>query len=116
MEVIYDGEHFCVPMLVQSRWEGEVTTTLNWRQLERMKCTFGILKKRWKILDYGLKNYCMKDCEKVYTVCCVLHNVLLGLDENFGISCVAQRGCPSTGDSQWLEGPEPRGDDSMVHG
>ena len=81
-----------------------------------VECTFDILKKRWRILDYGLKKYCMKDCEKVYTVCCVLHNVLLGLDENFGISCVAQRGCPSTGDSQWLEGPEPRGDDSMVHG
>jgi hypothetical protein len=34
-----------------------------------VECTFGILKKRWRILDYGFNYYCMKDCEKIFTVC-----------------------------------------------
>jgi hypothetical protein len=30
-----------------------------------VKCTFGILKKRWRILDYGLQYCNMPKCEKV---------------------------------------------------
>jgi len=71
-----------------------------------VECTFGILKKRWRVLDYGLNYYCMKDCEKVFTVCCVLQNMLLSLGENFGFGVVAGRGRPYPGDGLWLEGSE----------
>jgi hypothetical protein len=70
------------------------------------ECTFGILKKRWRVLEYGLNYYCMKDCEKVFTVCCVLHNMLLSLGENFGFNVVAGCGSPYPGDGLWLEGSE----------
>lgn len=84
----YAGDH-------DSGWCGYYNTNL-----------VGELKKRWRILDYGLNLYSMKDCEKVFTVCCVLHNMLLGLGERYGISVVAGRGRPLPGDRLWLEGPE----------
>jgi hypothetical protein len=68
-----------------------------------VECTFGILKKRWRILDYGFNYYCMKDCEKIFTVCCMLHNMLLGLGETFGYQVIAGRGVPFAGDGLWLE-------------
>jgi hypothetical protein len=71
-----------------------------------VECTFGILKKRWRILDYGFNYYSMKDCEKIFTVCCVLHNMLLELGETFGFQVIAGRGQPFEGDGLWLEGPE----------
>ncbi len=40
---------------------------------KNVECTFGILKKRWRILDYGLHYYDMKKCKMVFTVCCLLH-------------------------------------------
>ena len=58
------------------------------------------------MLEYGLNFYCMKDCEKVFTVCCVLHNILLSLGENFGFDVVAGCGRPYPGDGLWLEGSE----------
>ena len=42
-----------------------------------VECTLGILKKRWRILDYGLKYCKMADCEKVSAVCCALNNMML---------------------------------------
>ena len=48
----------------------------------------------------------MKDCEKVLTVCCILHKMLLGLGENFGFNIVAGRGRPYPCDGLWLEGSE----------
>jgi hypothetical protein len=68
-----------------------------------VECTFGILKKRWRILDYGFNYYCMKDCENV---CCILHNMLLELGETFGYQVIAVRGQLFEGDGLWLEGPE----------
>ena len=45
----------------------------------------------------------MKECEKVFTVCCVLHSMLLGLGETFGYQVIAGRGPPFEGDGLWLE-------------
>jgi len=67
-----------------------------------VECTFGILQ-RWRVLDCVLNYYCMKDCEKVFTVSCILHNMLLGLGENFWFNVVAGRGRPYPGDGLWLE-------------
>ena len=42
-----------------------------------MECVFGILKKRWKILEYGIRFRDIKVVEKVFHVCCMLHNMML---------------------------------------
>ena len=41
-----------------------------------VECTFGILKKRWRILNYGLHYRDIKKCEKIFVTCCCLHNFL----------------------------------------
>ena len=71
-----------------------------------VECTFGILKKRWRILDYGLNYYCMKQCEKVFTVCCVLHNMLLYANDSDGFISRASQGCPIGNDGLWLKGAD----------
>jgi hypothetical protein len=73
-----------------------------------VECTFGILKKRWRILDYGLQYRNMHKCEKLFWVCCILHNMLLELPEDDGFSRViirAGRGGPLGNDGLWIEGP-----------
>jgi hypothetical protein len=42
-----------------------------------VECVFGILKKRWKILDYGIRFRDISVVEKVSIVCCMLHNNML---------------------------------------
>ena len=74
-----------------------------------VECTFGILKKRWRILDYGLQYYDMKFCEMIFNVCCELHNMLLDVGEDYGFRNVrvrCGRGAPIGNDGLWLEGPE----------
>ena len=71
-----------------------------------VQCTFGILKKRWRILDYGMHYYCMKKCEMIFTVCCMMHNMLLTLDPEYGVTAVQRvgRGAPNGNDGLYLEG------------
>ena len=42
-----------------------------------VECVFGILKKRWKILDYGIRFRDIDVVKKVFVVCCMLHNNML---------------------------------------
>ncbi len=42
-----------------------------------VECVFGILKKRWKIIDYGIRFRRMDVVEQVFVVCCMLHNFML---------------------------------------
>ncbi|KAL9182591.1 hypothetical protein ACHAXT_013243 [Thalassiosira profunda] len=42
-----------------------------------VECVFGILKKRWKILEYGIRFRDIEVVEKVFVVCCMLHNMML---------------------------------------
>eukprot|EP01082_Thalassiosira_pseudonana_P007063 g6219.t1 g6219 contig22:16423-17748(-) len=72
-----------------------------------VECTFGILKKRWRILEYGLHYHDMKKCEMVFTVCCVMHNILLDVGEDQGFVYVnpVGRGGPIGRDGLFLEGP-----------
>jgi hypothetical protein len=46
-----------------------------------VECTFGIIKKRWRILNNGLFYRNIGDCEKIFVTCCCLHNFLLDLME-----------------------------------
>ena len=44
-----------------------------------VECTFGILKKRWKVLNHGFKHRDIVKCEQIFITCCVLRNFLLDL-------------------------------------
>ena len=37
---------------------------------------FSHLKKRWRMLDYGLRYRDVSYCHKVFITCCVLHNIM----------------------------------------
>jgi hypothetical protein len=42
------------------------------------ECTFGVLKKRWRILKSDIELHSMVDVENIFLTCCCLHNELLG--------------------------------------
>ncbi len=44
-----------------------------------VECTFGIRKKRWRVLSHGFTYQDIKICEKIFVTCCCLHNFLLDL-------------------------------------
>ncbi len=67
-----------------------------------VKCTFGILKKRWHVLSNGFTYHDIKICEKVFITCCVLHNFLLDLMERTNVR--VGRGYPIGDDGLWLDG------------
>ena len=62
------------------------------------------MKKRWKILDYGIRFSNMQVVEKVFTVCCMLHNNMLtemdSIESDVRVGC----GVPLPGDGIWLHG------------
>jgi hypothetical protein len=67
-----------------------------------VECTFGILKKRWRVLNHGFKFCEMEKCEKIFTGCCVLHNFLL--DQMVRNNVRVGRGYPIGDDGLWLDG------------
>ena len=71
-----------------------------------VECTFGILKKRWRILHYGLHYRNIKKCEKIFVTCCCLHNFLVDIME-WKVKRV-NRGEPiDQHEGLWLEGHTP---------
>ena len=46
-----------------------------------IECTFGILKRRFAILKYGIRLGHIAECDKVWSTCCALHNLLLFYDK-----------------------------------
>ena len=67
-----------------------------------VECTFGILKKRWRILNDGLHYRDIQACEKIFITCCCLNNFLLDLME--GANIRVGRGAPIGDDGIWLDG------------
>jgi hypothetical protein len=78
----------------------------SWTNLESVRkdveCTFGILKKRWKVLNHGFKQCDIAQCEKIFIACSVLHNFLLDLmvRNHVRVGC----GYPINNDRVWLDG------------
>ena len=68
-----------------------------------VECTFGILKKRWRILNYGLHYRDIKKCEKIFVTCCCLHNFLVDIME-WKVKLVKRGGPIDQHDGLWLEG------------
>jgi len=76
-----------------------------------VECVFGILKKRWRCLDYGIRFKSMKKVEQVFTVCCVLHNMMSTEMETGDSDVRVGRGAPIPGDGIWLRGDDREFDD-----
>ena len=69
-----------------------------------MEYVFGILKKRWKILDYGIRFRDISDVEKIFVVCCILHNNMLTEMELKESDVTVGQGVLLLGDGIWLRG------------
>jgi len=67
-----------------------------------VECTFGILKKRWKVLNHGFKHRDIVKCEQIFITCCVLHNFLLDLMVRNHVR--AGLGYQINNDGLWLDG------------
>ena len=71
-----------------------------------VECLFGILKIRWKCLESGLRFRDIRVVEKVFIVCCMLHNIMLSEMER-ETSYRVGRGAPIGRDAIWLADPQP---------
>jgi hypothetical protein len=67
-----------------------------------VECTFGITKKRWRILNNGLLYREITDCEKIFLSCCGLHIFLLDISESSDVR--VGHGAPLPGNGIWLNG------------
>ncbi len=73
-----------------------------------VECTFGIIKKRWQILNNGLNYQDIGNCNKIFVTCCWLHNFLLDFMERNDVRVGS--GGPLVGNGIWLDrstGPPP---------
>ena len=46
-----------------------------------IECTFGILKKRFTVLDKGIDTGTLAKADNIFLTCCALHNMILEIDE-----------------------------------
>ena len=68
-----------------------------------VECTFGILKKRWRVLSNGFFHWRINICSNIFLTCCWLNNFLL--DDVMERSNVRiGRGAPIDDDGIWLSG------------
>jgi hypothetical protein len=70
-----------------------------------VECTFGILKKRWKALEYGIRFDDINVVERVFVSCFILHNMMLTEMETHDNRIPVGRGCPIGTDAIWLAVP-----------
>jgi hypothetical protein len=68
-----------------------------------VKCTFRILKGRWRILKCGVRVHGVDKVDIIWLTCCALHNWLLEID---GLSNVwtGEQVADSNAESYWLGG------------
>ena len=72
-----------------------------------VECVFGILKKWWKILEYRIWFRDIKVVEKVFNICCILHNNMLDQMKEREVSYCVGTGAPLGNDAIWLRGNTP---------
>ena len=68
-----------------------------------VECTFGIIKKRWRILNNGFYQRDIVKCEKIFVTCCCLNNFMLDLMDLTNVR--VGRGSPMGDDGIRLSGP-----------
>jgi hypothetical protein len=81
--------------------EGFFSSNLE-RVRKDVKCTFGILKKRWRVLNNGFVQREMEVCSKIFITCCWLNNFLVDFMERSTVW--VGRGAPLDDDGMWLSG------------
>ena len=69
-----------------------------------MDCTFGIMKKRWKFLNYGLLYRGIKVCETIFLTCACLHNMLVKDTKTNHSDSRVEKGAPLVKDGIYLDG------------
>ena len=67
-----------------------------------VECTFGILKKRWQVLNDGLVYRDINKCKRIFNACCCLNNLMLDRMERNLVRI--GRGAPIGTDGIWLDG------------
>jgi len=67
-----------------------------------MECTFGILKKQWRVLNDGFYYRDTNTCEKIFVTCCCLNNFLVDLMERTNVR--VGLGVPIGDAGIWLDG------------
>ena len=109
--LICDGGYLRWPMLICPYASAGVATLEGYfsSNLESVRkdveCVFGILKKRWRIVEAGLRFRDIKVVEKIFVVSSMLHNFMLSEMEPHDSSHRVGRGGPIGNDGIWLQGP-----------
>ncbi len=85
----------------KSSMEGYFSTNLESVRKD-VECIFGIIKKRWRILDHGFKFRSLATCEKIFFTCCCLHNLMLDMMESRTTRYRVMRGLANDTDGMWL--------------
>ena len=67
-----------------------------------VECTFGIIKKRWQVLNNGFYHRDIIICEKIFVTCCCMNNYML--DQMVRTNVRVGWGAPMGKDGIWLSG------------
>ena len=103
--VIVDNGYLNVPTCIPPMKAALTREDERWSQwVESMRkdveCTFGIMKKRWRILKHPIRLRGVETTDKVWRTCCALHNMLL---ESDGLNTEWTEGVPA-GNASILDG------------
>ena len=103
--LICDGGYLRWPILIcpyqgahEASLEGYFSSNLE-RVRKDVECVFGILESGIRFRDIRI-------VEKVFVVCCMLHNMMLSEMETRDTLYRVGRGAPIGQDSIWLQGPQ----------
>lgn len=106
--LICDNGYLSWPSLI-CPFKGEsITTRLGYfsENIESVRkdveCTFGILKKRWRILEYGIHFRNLELIESIFLTCCVLHNIMVDDPETVQNQTRVARGIPTGIDAIYI--------------
>jgi len=106
--LICDNGYLCWPTTISpyanaecASLQGYFSTNLE-SVRKNVECTFGILKKQWKVLNNGFYYRDIQTCEKIFVTCCCLNNFLVDLMERSDVR--VGWGVPIGDDGIWLDG------------
>ena len=110
MYLIWDGGYLCWPQSIcpyssVTAASAEEYYSPNLESVRKdVECTFGIMKKRWKILNNELLYPNHKVCENYFVTCSCLHNMLVDNMDIKHLDTRVGRGAPLGKDGIYLDG------------
>ncbi len=108
MYLICDNDYHLWPTSIRPFTNADNTTlkgyfSTNLESIQKdVKCTLGILKKQWKVLNNGFHYRDINICKMLFVACCCLNNFLLDQMERNTVR--VGRGLPIGDDGIWLDG------------